>query len=68
VAWHWEVIWAKEDGQVNVLTSDSSWRTPQEAYEMVKSLSEYVVKALQDLGAVGIVDLEIVYKPDKHYM
>lgn len=60
--WHWEVVWVGKDGETYLLTSEHGWNTQQEAYTVVTSISEFIVQKLRDLGAVGVIDFELVYK------
>jgi len=61
--WHWSIIWVSKDGETCVLESERGWNTMEEAYTMVTSVGEFVMRKLYELGAVGVMDFSIVYRP-----
>lgn len=61
--WHWEVQWRNSDGEAFYIRSGHGWKTLQEAKDALDSIKEFVFAKLSDMGAVGVIDVQIVYHP-----
>jgi hypothetical protein len=60
--WFWEVIWKDCDNRAHSLFSLEGWNTMGEAFTVWQSESERITTRLKELGAVLVLDEQIVYK------